>query len=74
MIIEHDLPFTITQPLVELCKTVASYKTAVSKLSVSNQHASNMKTLGIAKYFKGLFSVQFNQLLEHFIVVDLSDL
>lgn len=59
-IAEPDMSFTIAQPPVELCKTVASDKTAL-KLSISNQHASYMNTHGIAK--------EFILLLEHFIVV-----
>ncbi len=51
-IAEHDLSFTIAQPLVDLCKKVAVDKNVLTKLSVSNQHASYMNTHGIAPEFK----------------------
>lgn len=49
---QHDLSFTISQPLVDLCKKLAEDKTALSKLSLSNQQVSYLNTHGLALQFK----------------------
>lgn len=51
-IAEHDLSFTVAQPLVALCKKVAEDGTALAQLSVSRQHASYLLTHGISPEFK----------------------
>ncbi|KAL7379553.1 hypothetical protein ABVT39_001232 [Epinephelus coioides] len=51
-IAEHDLFFTLAQPLVSLCKKLAEDKNTLTKLSVSNQHASYLSTHDVAPEFK----------------------
>lgn len=60
-IAEHDLSFTISQPLVNLCKKLAEDKNALTRLSVSNQHASCVNTHGIAPEFKKHLSEKLNK-------------
>lgn len=54
-IAEHDLSFPISQPRVSLFKKLAEGTTGLTKLSISNQHASYMNTHGIAPEF--IFSI-----------------
>ena len=51
-IAKHDLSFKISQPLINLCKKIAEDKIALTKLSISNQHASYLNTHGITPEFK----------------------
>lgn len=43
-IAEHDLSLTMSQPLVELVKSVAEDKSALSRMTLSNAHASSLCT------------------------------
>lgn len=43
-IAEHDLSLTMSQPLVELVKSVAEDKSALSRMTLSNAHASYLCT------------------------------
>ncbi|XP_049334435.1 uncharacterized protein LOC125801679 [Astyanax mexicanus] len=69
-IAEHDLSFTVAQPLVALCKKLAEDRAALSHLSVSRQHTSYLLTHGIAPEFKhrlseklgnGMFSLNVDE-------------
>lgn len=51
-IAENDLSLTISQPLVNLAKVLAEDQCALSRLSLSNSHASYMCTHGIAAQCK----------------------
>ncbi|KAI7805551.1 hypothetical protein IRJ41_010841 [Triplophysa rosa] len=51
-IAEHDLSFTVSQPLVNLMQSVVKDKSALSRLSISNAHASYLCTQGIAAHWK----------------------
>ena len=55
-IAEHDLSLTISQPLVNLIRSVAEDQSALSRLSISNAHASYLCTHGIAAYCKSELS------------------
>lgn len=43
-IAEHDLSLTMSQPLVELVKSVTEDKSALSRMTLSNAHASSLCT------------------------------
>ncbi|XP_062268267.1 uncharacterized protein LOC133974640 [Platichthys flesus] len=51
-IAEHDLSLTISQPLVNLIRSVAEDQSTLSRLSLCNAHASYLCTHGIAAYCK----------------------
>ncbi|XP_052420177.1 uncharacterized protein LOC127964065 isoform X2 [Carassius gibelio] len=55
-IAEHDLSFTVSQPLVNLMQSVVKDKSALSRLSMSNAHASYLCTHGISAYWKSELS------------------
>lgn len=57
-IAEHDLSFTVAQPLVNLMQSVFKDKSALSRLSVSNAHASYLCTHGIAAHWKNELSTK----------------
>ncbi|XP_028292840.1 uncharacterized protein LOC114455661 [Gouania willdenowi] len=55
-IAEHDLLFTLAQPLVKLVTAMAEDRSALSRLSMSNTHASYLSTHGIGAQFKSELS------------------
>lgn len=52
LIAEHNLSFTAAQPLKNLCKRLSEDKSALTKLSVSNQRVSYLGTHGLAPGFR----------------------
>ena len=61
-IAEHDLSFTIARPLVDLIRAVASDKNALSRLSVSNSHASYVCTHGISSHMKTVLTEKMDKM------------
>lgn len=55
-IAEHDLSLTMSQPLVDLVKSCAADRSALSRLSISNSHASYLCTYGLAARYRAELS------------------